>query len=108
MKHLIARIDSENSIIEYTIKDLRADVVFTYNKKRIAVEVEKGTNNKKSIKKKVELLNKYFDYWIITCPKKEQQHYRQYVDKQKSFCLRSKQTQEKILQLKGLLQRNNK
>ena len=49
MKHLIARIDSENSIIEYTIKDLRADIVFTYNKKRIAVEVEKGTNNKKSI-----------------------------------------------------------
>ena len=108
MKHLIARIDSENSIVEYTIKDLRADVVFTYNKKRIAVEVEKGTNNKKSIIKKVELLNKYFDYWIITCPKKEQKHYRQYVDKQKSFCLRSKQTQEKILQLKGLLQRNNK
>jgi len=108
MKHLIARIDSENSIVEYTIKDLRADVVFTYNKKRIAVEVEKGTNNKKSIIKKVELLNKYFDYWIITCPKVEQKHYREYVDKQKSFCLRSKQTQEKILQLKGLLQRNNK
>ena len=108
MKHLISKIDPENSIIEYTIKDMRADVVFTYNKKRIAVEVEKGTNNKKSIKKKIELLNKYFDYWIITCPKAELKNYNKYADKQKSFCLKSKQTQEKIQEFKQQLQQNNK
>ncbi len=103
MKHLIARIDEVHSIIEYAIKDMRADVAFIFGEKRIAVEVEKGTNNEKQIKKKVDWLNKHFDYWIITAPKKEQKHYRKYVDRKKSFCLGSKKTEEKITELKEQL-----
>lgn len=104
MKHLIARIDEMDSFIEYSIKDMRADVAFILGDKKIAVEIEKGTNNEKQIKKKVDWLNTHFDYWIITAPKKEQKNYRKYVDRKKSFCLGSKKTEEKIAELKEQLQ----
>jgi len=104
MKHLIARVDELNSQIEYSIKDMRADVGFIFGNKKIAVEIEKGTNNKKQIKKKVDWLNEHFDYWIITAPKKEQKNYRKYVDKKKSFVFGSKKTEEKIVELRGQLQ----
>ena len=102
-KHLLAKIDDENSHIEYSIKEMRADAVFKYRNKKIAVEVETGSNNKEQIIKKIEWLNKYFNYWIILAPKKEQKNYRVYVDKKKSFCLGSKKAEQKILELKEQL-----
>lgn len=96
MKHLIARIDDISSFIEYSIKGMRADVVFKYKDKMMAVEIEKGTNNEKQVKKKVEWLNKHFDYWIIISPRGEQKNYRRYVNKKKSFCLGTKKAKEKI------------
>ncbi|MCF7872395.1 hypothetical protein K9L97_05160 [Candidatus Woesearchaeota archaeon] len=82
---------------------MRPDVAFIYKNKKIAVEIETGTNNKTQIQNKVEWLNKHFDYWIITAPKKEHKNYKNYVDKKKSFCLGSKKTEQKILELKEQL-----
>jgi uncharacterized membrane-anchored protein YhcB (DUF1043 family) len=99
MKHLFARLD-EDSEIEYPLDGMRADVVFFFGKKQVAIEIETGMNNEKQVKEKVKWLNKNFDYWIIVCPKKKRKLYSHLVDKKKSFCLTSKNAEEKINTLK--------
>ena len=98
-KHLLARTDTIASVIEFSIKDQRADIAFIYKKGKIAVEIETGKNNKEQIDKKIDWLNKNFNYWIITAPKKQHKKYSQYIDNKKSFVLGTKKTEQKIMEL---------
>ncbi|MDD3175131.1 MAG: hypothetical protein PHU51_01490 [Candidatus Nanoarchaeia archaeon] len=85
-KHLIASIDNSMSKIEYEINNQRADVMFSVIGLKIAVEIETGTNKDIQIQRKVDWLNKHFDYWIIICPRKEKTKYKKFVDGKKSYC----------------------
>ena len=85
-KYLIASIDNSMSKIEYEINNQRADVMFSVIGLKIAVEIETGTNKDIQIQRKVDWLNKYFDYWIIICPRKEKTKYKKFVDGKKSYC----------------------
>lgn len=95
MKNLIARINGD-SIMEYTIEDMRADVVFQDGEDKLAIEIETGKNTELQVSKKVKWLDKHFSSWIITVPKKLLKTYNKYVDNEKSFCLTSSKTKEKI------------
>ncbi len=99
LKHLFVEID-KNAIIEYCIEDMRADVVYRFNKKKIAVEIETGKNKELQLKQKVSWLNKHFNYWIFVCSRKNKSKYKQYVDNKKSFCLTLKDAYNKVKQLR--------
>lgn len=99
MKHLFAELDKENSKIEYSMENLRADVAFIYSNKKIALEIETGSNKELQVKNKVDWLNKNFDNWIFVCSRANKKHYRKYVDNKKSFCLTLKDAKEKLQQL---------
>ena len=99
MKYLFSEIDKENSEVEYCINELRADVAFVYPKGKVAVEIETGNNKELQISKKVNWLNKNFDYWVFICSRKNLGKYRKYVDNKKSFCLTLKDADTKVQQL---------
>ncbi len=96
MKHLFAELDSDSAKIEYAIGDFRTDVAFIMPDKRIAVEIETGSNKELQIKNKVAWLNKHFDYWIFICPRDKKKVYKQYIDNKKSFCLTLGQADRKV------------
>ncbi len=97
MKHLFAELG--DSIIEYSKEGMRADVVYTSNNQKIAIEIETGTNKEIDINKKVKWLNKNFDKWIFVVSRKNRKIYSKYADNKKSYCLTLKQAQEKIKEL---------
>ena len=101
MKHLIATIDQDKSIIEYCIDDMRADVVFTYNNQKIAIEIETGKNKELQVRNKVKWLNDHFNYWFFLCSRNELKNYKKYVDNKKSFCLTLTQIPKKIQEIKS-------
>jgi len=53
MKYLFSEIDKEHSKVEYHVDELRADVAFVYSKRKIAIEIETGSNKELQISKKV-------------------------------------------------------
>ncbi|MDD3175262.1 MAG: hypothetical protein PHU51_02185 [Candidatus Nanoarchaeia archaeon] len=85
-KYLIASIDNSMSQVEYGINGQRTDVMFSVAGLKFAVEIETGTNKDIQIQRKVDWLNKHFDYWIIICPRKEKTKYKKFVDGKKSYC----------------------
>lgn len=96
MKHLFAEIDKINSIIEYSKDGLRADVAFEFDGKKIAVEIETGSNKDLQIAQKVKWLNQNFDYWVFVCSRANLKAYRRYSDNKRSFCLTLKDAYSKV------------
>ena len=99
-KHLLKTLDPHNAELEHHYDNQWADLVFTYSECKIAVEIETGTNKETQINKKVEWLNKNFEYWIIVCPRKHLTYYKKFIDKKQSFCLTITEVAEKLDELK--------
>ena len=99
-KHLLKTLDPHQAELEHHYDNQWADLVFTYSECKIAVEIETGTNKETQINKKVDWLNKNFEYWIIVCPRKYLPYYKKFVDKKKSFCLTITEVAEKLDELK--------
>ncbi|MDD3176068.1 MAG: hypothetical protein PHU51_06335, partial [Candidatus Nanoarchaeia archaeon] len=64
--------------------------------KRIALEIETGSNKELFVEEKIKYLNKNYDKWIILTSRKNKKKYNKYVDNKKSFCLGVKGTFNKL------------
>ncbi|MDD3175722.1 MAG: hypothetical protein PHU51_04555, partial [Candidatus Nanoarchaeia archaeon] len=70
MKHMFGSLDFGNPMMEYSYKSMVVDVMFTLGKKRIALEIETGSNKELFVEEKIKYLNKNYDKWIILTSRK--------------------------------------
>ncbi len=101
MKHLFSEINSRMKI-EHSINGKRVDIAYVRGGKntlKIGIEIETGKNKLDQLARKIQWLNKNFNYWVFVCPRKFLPKYSRYVDHQKSFCLTPKKAKEKLREL---------
>jgi hypothetical protein len=94
MKHLFGNLNFGSPCMEYSFKGGVVDVFFLFHKKRVALEIETGTNKELFIEEKIKYLNKNYDKWIILTSRKNKKKYRKFIDNKKSFCLGVKEAHD--------------
>lgn len=94
MKHLFGNLNFGSPCMEYSFKGGVVDVLFLFGKKRVALEIETGSNKDLFIEEKVKYLDKNYDKWIILTSRKNKKKYRKFVDNKKSFCLGVKEAHD--------------
>lgn len=84
---------------EYKVGNHRVDIVFEHKNKKLAVEIETGTNNELQIEKMVDVLDEHFDDYIIVCKREHKKKYRPYT--QPKHLATMTEATKKIKEFKG-------
>ena len=101
-KYLLANVHKKNSYVEYPIEQQRTDIMINVNGNLFAFEIETGDNKPLQIERKLDWLDRHFDYWYIVCSRNNKKRYKKYVDKRNNDVLTITEAYKKILEINHL------
>src|SRR3989344_1333399 len=97
-KHLFAKLHPGAQVEVRDWWKNEVDVVFKKGQKKLALEIETGSNKADYVRDKISNLCRAYDQIIVVVPRKVLPKYRAYHDGQKVFVLTAKQAKEHVLE----------